>query len=105
MRPLGMLVITALFIVVGAIGWACAHEAPLGWTYPLACCSGIDCRDVPKAAVLESPSGYVIVTSGETVPYRDPRVRPSPDGRYHWCSVGGSDEGRTLCLFVPDKGY
>lgn len=88
-----------------------AHEAlptaakPLGWSYPYSCCSGIDCRQVSNKAISERPEGYVINTTGEVVAYSDSRVKNSPDGVYHWCSVAGDNDGKTICLFVPPKGY
>lgn len=88
-----------------------AHDAmptaaqPNGWTYPFACCSGYDCREVSDKAISERPEGYVIKGTGEVVGYSDARIKQSPDGEYHWCSVAGSNEGRTICLFVPPRGF
>ena len=88
-----------------------AHEAlptaamPFGWNYPSSCCSGIDCRQVSEKAISERPDGYVIKNTGEVVAYNDNRVKNSPDGVYHWCSVAGANDSRTVCLFVPPKGY
>lgn len=82
-----------------------SHDAPKGWSYPFACCSGLDCREVPKRDIGEGPKGYVIERTGELVPYRDVRLHDSPDGEYHWCSVDGADDTRTICLFVPPKSY
>lgn len=84
---------------------AAAHDAPTGWSYPASCCSTTDCRAVPASRVKETAAGYVIQISNETVPYRDPRVKDSPDGDLHLCTVGGSDIGRTLCLFVPPRSF
>lgn len=90
---------------------ASAHEAlptaakPLGWSYPYSCCSGIDCRQVSEKAINERPEGYVINETGEVVAYSDSRVKNSPDGIYHWCSVAGANDSKTICLFVPPKGY
>ena len=92
-----------------------AHDAmptaskPLGWSYPFSCCSGIDCREVSLggagSVILERPEGYVVAETGEVVPYTDTRVKESPDGRPHWCSVAGRADGRTICLFVPPRGF
>ena len=88
---------------------ALAHDAPHsfarpnGWSYPFACCSGVDCRPVDASAVLDTDGGYS-VPSGETIGSRDSRVKDSPDGLYHWCTVGGDPHGRTICLFVPPRG-
>lgn len=90
---------------------AAAHDAlptaaqPQGWKYPYACCSGLDCREVTAKLVSERPEGYVIGTTGEVVAYSDKRIKHSPDGVYHWCSVAGADDSRTICLFVPPKSF
>jgi len=81
------------------------HDAPAGWSYPTYCCSGIDCREVAASSISERPEGYVIKGTGEIVGYTDARIKPSPDGVYHWCSVAGADDSRTICLFVPPKGF
>ena len=77
---------------------------PAGAT-PRACCSGIDCREVTDRAISERPGGYVVKGTGEMIAYTDTRVKDSPDGVYHWCSVRGADDSRTICLFVPPKGF
>jgi hypothetical protein len=88
-----------------------AHDAkptaakPKGWAYPFSCCSGYDCREVPQAAISERPEGYVIEGTGEVVAYQDQRLKDSPDGEFHWCSVAGANDGRTICLFVPPRSY
>ena len=95
----------ALALPVLAAFPARAHDAPSGWSYPTACCSGIDCREVADRAISERPGGYVIKGTGEMIAYTDARVKDSPDGVYHWCSVRGADDSRTICLFVPPKGF
>jgi len=82
-----------------------AHDAPKGWSYPFSCCSGYDCREVNASTVKERPEGYVISATGEVVPYNDAKVKNSPDGEYHWCSVAGKNDGDTICLFVPPKSF
>ncbi|MGO4831358.1 hypothetical protein AB4144_03535, partial [Rhizobiaceae sp. 2RAB30] len=74
-------------------------------SYPFACCSGYDCREVADKAIDEQSGGYVIATTGEVIPYSDSRIRNSPDGEYHWCSVAGAGDGRTICLFVPPRSF
>jgi hypothetical protein len=78
---------------------------PQGWSYPFSCCSGYDCRAVPQTAISERPEGYIIKGTGEVVGYRDARLKNSPDGEYHWCSVAGANNSRTICLFAPPKSY
>ena len=82
-----------------------AHDAPKGWSYPFSCCSGLDCREVSAKAIGEKPEGYVIKGTGELVSYSDKRVKDSPDGEYHWCSVSGADNTKTICLFVPPPSF
>lgn len=102
-----------------ALAAAQAHEAqptaakPQGWAYPLSCCSNFDCEQVgdartPNAStrILERPEGYVVSGTGEVVGYQDKRIRHSPDGEFHWCAhQSGVDAGRTICLFVPPRGF
>ena len=94
-----------------AASYAQAHDAlptaaqPRGWSYPFACCSGYDCREVADKAIGEQSEGYVIVRTGEMIPYSDSRIRNSPDGEFHWCSVAGANDGHTICLFVPPRGF
>ena len=98
------------WVIFATAGLVYAHEAlptaakPEGWSYPWSCCSGYDCRAVPQTAISERPEGYVIKGTGEVVGYQDIRLKQSPDGEYHWCSVAGASDGRTICLFVPPKG-
>ncbi|MEO5755290.1 MAG: hypothetical protein ABIQ51_00390 [Mesorhizobium sp.] len=112
-RPAGRLLFSLL--AIGAIAMlatpAFAHDAkptaamPQGWTYPYSCCSGYDCREVSQTSISERPDGYVIKGTGEVVAYSDKRIKDSPDGEYHWCSVAGSNDGKTICLFVPPSSY
>ena len=95
----------------GVCAPAAAHDAeptaakPQGWSYPFACCAGYDCREVSSKQISEKPEGYVIRGTGEVVAYSDGRLKDSPDGEYHWCSVAGADDTRTICLFVPPRSY
>lgn len=104
-----LVVFIALVLAIAAFVFfttkAHAHDAPTGWTYPTSCCSGIDCREVADKAVEETRFGYRIAATGETIIYSDARIKNSPDGHMHWCSVMGADHSRTLCLFVPPKGF
>lgn len=85
---------------------AASHEAPTGWTYPMRCCSGIDCKMVSAGVVTAEPSGWLVHTTGELIPYNDKRVEQSPDGEFHQCARGANFNpgGHTLCLFVPNHG-
>lgn len=101
----------AILLAVATAAPAAAHDAtptaaqPNGWTYPFSCCSGMDCREIRDQAVLEGPRGYVIKLTGELITPRDTRIKHSPDGQFHHCTVAGEPTGRTLCLFVPPRSF
>lgn len=92
-------------LCLGIVAGAKAHDAPAGWSYPYACCSDQDCRPVGSDAIGEGSAGYTIRATGEVLSYADTRVRFSPDGEFHWCSVAGGSDTRTLCLFVPPRAF
>jgi len=81
-----------------------AHEAPTGWSYPMACCSGQDCQQVQDKEIGTTRNGYVIRKTGEFLPFGDARLKESPDGGYHWCAPQFGSQ-ITICLFVPPLGY
>ncbi len=106
-------VVAAVLITFAVNDIVWAHEAtnvagqPLGWNYPWACCSNMDCKSVNDADVHEGPSGYSVAgsTDADPISYQDKRVKQSPDGGFHWCAhQAGLDVGKTICLFVPPKG-
>jgi hypothetical protein len=108
------LLIAALATAAVLAGWnypALGHDAtptaakPLGWKYPFSCCSGFDCREVKASSIVEGARGYEIAATGELLSYGDTRLKDSPDGEFHWCSVAGADDSRTICLFVPPRGF
>ncbi|MBX3580075.1 MAG: hypothetical protein KF723_22965 [Rhizobiaceae bacterium] len=105
MRSGVVLVLAALGFLAGLADAARPHDAPSGWIYPLECCSNYDCREVAAAEISEGPAGYVVRATGEVIPMTDAKVKPSPDGKFHWCSRGGRDDGATICLFVPPRGF
>lgn len=88
-----------------------AHEAPSGWSYPVRCCSGMDCNMIPANRVSEGPQGYrIVLRPGDhdfikhqtsfLVPYS--KAEDSPDGEFHICINMQMD---VLCLFAPVRGY
>lgn len=101
----------AMLMLLASTLLSAAHDAkptaakPQGWSYPFQCCSGYDCREVSSRAISERPEGYVIAGTGEVVAYKDKRIKDSPDGEYHWCSVAGKNDSKTICLFVPPRSY
>ena len=78
---------------------------PEGWSYSYSCCAQNDCRSVPDGAISETPQGYVINRTGEVIAYTDKRIKDSPDGLFHWCSVAGAEDSRTICLYRAPRGY
>lgn len=96
--------VAALFYVLTSE--ADAHEAPSGINYPAICCSNRDCKAAPAGSVRETSDGYVIVSTGEVVPYSDRRVKDALDTDMHLCQQAGNfDTGRVLCLFPPLMGF
>lgn len=112
---IGTVVLAIIFLAIAwGVIWATgahAHDAmptaaaPQGWSYPFSCCAGYDCREVPADWVTAGRDGYTIVITGEVLGYQDTRLRDSPDGTTHWCSVAGANNSRTICLYLPPKAY
>jgi len=89
-----------------------AHEAqdvngqPLGWLYGYECCSGVDCSVSGDKAISEIPEGYRIEITGEVIPYGDKRIKQSRYEFFHRCTPGGvATAPRSICLYVPDRGF
>ena len=87
-----------------------AHQAPSGWSYPVQCCSGIDCGEIPTSAVKETPDGYrVTLKPGDHVMIQAPfdtvvpyaKAKAAPDGAYHICL---SPALQVLCFFAGPRG-
>lgn len=115
-------VLALIGIILLRVG-ADAHEAPSGWAYPEACCSGQDCAPVRASAVREIGDGYHVELGPADHPILtrpmaydvvrgDDRIRQSPDGDYHACVSGAVPDGFAMsgppghilhCLFVPPK--
>jgi len=95
-------------VIAASIGFVSALLPSKAWPhsfYEYRCCHDQDCRPVPGGAIAEGPDGCVIKATGEVIAYADSRVRQSPDGRFHWCSLAGSQMGRTLCLYAPGRVF
>ncbi|GAB4071706.1 hypothetical protein KHC28_00210 [Ancylobacter sonchi] len=97
---IGLAILTAAGVVAGvSIGFA--HEAPSGWSYDYSCCASFDCHPALAGDIEITPNGLHVPASGETIPYSDPRVKPSGDGAMHRCSYGGVPSAKTICIYVP----
>ncbi|MDP9813833.1 hypothetical protein J2W42_006709 [Rhizobium tibeticum] len=92
-----------------------AHDAPSGWSYPLACCKssavGGDCEAVPDGRVTKGRRGFrVIIHPGDhhlathnhlfVIPYGD--EMPSGDKDYHIRLH--PTERDVNCFFAPPDG-
>ena len=100
-----VLAIVVFLLLLAANIAARAHDAPSGWTYPLSCCSNQDCRQANDGEVKEENGGFTLMSTGETVPYGDSRIRISPDGLFHVCQPPtGPKAGSIICLFAPPGG-
>jgi hypothetical protein len=82
----------------------CGRPARGHSIYEYDCCSDRDCAPVAEGEILDVAEGYRVRLTGETFGHADPKVRFSPDGRWHRCSEGGRPQGKTLCLYVPGRG-
>ena len=90
---------------------ASAHQAPSGWTYPLACCSNRDCTRIADDRVRITPDGYVVsLQPGDhdfvpeaavtfPIPFDD--AQHAPDGEYHICI---DEQMNLLCFFAGAVG-
>jgi hypothetical protein len=100
----GLLSAGALAVMLHAE--AAAHQAAAGWSYGVECCSLLDCFQAPPGAIAETPLGYRVESTGELIPYADSRIKRSRDEFFHRCSPGGDNGAkRSICLYVPDRGF
>lgn len=68
--------------------------------YSALCCSDRDCHPVADTDVEATAGGWFVKPTGETIPYSDPKVKPSPDGRFHLCVP----ETLVRCIYTPGMG-
>lgn len=101
------LVLAALALLMAlALVFVPAPVLSHSW-YPMSCCSDKDCFEVGPADVTATAEGWRIESSGEVIPFDDPRIRMTPPegGQvFHVCHIAGDPTARALCLFVPEFG-
>lgn len=104
-----LLTIGALAMVISP---AYAHDAlptaaqPEGWTYGWECCNLRDCRRLEHHSIRETSAGYLVKATEELIPYGDKRVKRSRDEFFHQCTPAGDPKAkRSICLYVPDRGF
>jgi hypothetical protein len=73
--------------------------------YHYECCHDRDCWPLEPAEIRETPQGWVIEGLSQPIPYDWPKVKESPDGRYHLCTTTGTTSGLPLCLYVPPASF
>lgn len=86
-----------------------AHEAPSGWSYPIECCSGLDCAPVEKTEFLTPadstslPQMVLTTRIGTTIVPKTAIWRQSKDNRFHVCMKTYDKNPATnfLCVFAP----
>jgi hypothetical protein len=81
-------------------GTASAHS----W-YPMQCCGGQDCAPLPDGSVKFTKAGWLITTTGETIPFAD--TQQSQDEHFHRCRFDAnnmSSATRHGCFFAPGAG-
>lgn len=64
------------------------------------CCGERDCARVADDDVITTARGYVIRSTGETVPYSEALPTPPDIGGYWRCDWGGVRK----CFFAPPQG-
>lgn len=75
--------------------------------YAWECCSDQDCQPLPEGAVEERSDGYHIapfrgLRTETVIGFRDPRIKQSPDGRFHGCEY---PINHVACLYVPPRSF
>lgn len=103
-----LLAVAAVFLAFGALP-AWAHD----W-YDGACCNQGDCYRTAQGEVQLSENGWFVRSTGEVVPFNDPRIKLSQDPFIHRCvfkvatpvffqngkDLGAMRAGDTRCLYI-----
>jgi hypothetical protein len=89
-----------IFIGLGLMASQPSHGH--SW-YDADCCNDKDCEPM-EADYLPVENGQYLLPNGEKVAVNN--VRPSLDGRYHWCRIRDliRPQGKLSCLYVPSSG-
>lgn len=89
----------------GRSSYARESVKPVHSWYPKECCMQLDCAPINANLIKRTSTGWYLVESRETLGFKDPRVRPSPDQDFHRCMEEfWEPDSKTLCLFVPRLG-
>lgn len=80
--------------------WGAAPAQAHSW-YDGTCCSEKDCRPVKLGEVKLQGDGWLVVPTGELLPFNDIRLKHSRDPLMHRCLYVN---GNTRCLYVATPG-
>jgi len=99
--------------IVALLLWSAAGRAHDSWISsnqlrdPVSgqwCCNEHDCEAEPADGVRETREGYLIVSTGEVIPFAR-AIPQSADGRFWRCRyLWGEDANKTRCLIIPPSG-
>lgn len=107
----------AAVIILAVLGWVVAwllgalplpsfvRPASAHSFYHYECCHDRDCWPLEPGQIRETPQGWVIEGLAEPIPYDWPKLKDSPDGRYHLCTTSGDTGGLPLCLYRPIPSF
>lgn len=88
----------AAAIILALMGSAEAHAF-----YPPSCCGGQDCAPIPDGSVKYTSAGWLIIETGETIPFADAQI--SHDQHFHRCKITlYPEKTRKGCFFAPGAG-
>ena len=98
-------IVASLVLQLTFVSSAAPHDWYTGFSNPRTgepCCNVDDCKPVASDAVRSTPQGWMVVETGEVVPYRE--ALRSEDRDFHLCRKGSWKEQRFLgpliCLFA-----
>lgn len=95
-----LLLLAAIVYLVAAIAFGSVTHAHS--FYSSACCSGRDCTMAAPGDVTWTPAGYVVKSTGETIPLTDPRIQHSPPGEPGYRLCVPPYDAKARCLYVPE---
>ena len=109
-RSVAAVTVVSLMLQLTIVLPASSHDWYTGFTNPRSgepCCNVDDCKPVASDAVRSMPQGWMVVETGEVVPYRE--ALRSEDRDFHLCRKGSWKEQRFLgpliCLFAPPMAF
>ncbi len=109
-RSVAAAMAASLMLQLTIVSPALPHDWYTGFSNPRTgepCCNVDDCKPVTSDAVRSTPQGWMVVETGEVVPYRE--ALRSEDRDFHLCRKGSWKEQRFLgpliCLFAPPMAF